>query len=384
MPEKRIALLGSTGSIGCQTLEVVDITPDIKVSILSGHANWRLLSQQTKKYLPEAVIVTDSTAYHKVKEQLSDNIKILPNWNQLEELLESVDVVVGAISGAAGIEPTLTALRLGKTVALANKETLVAAGDLVDLMLDQYHGKIIPVDSEHSAIYQCLENRGEVKKIILTASGGPFRKFSSEKLRSVTIEDALNHPNWSMGRKITIDSATLMNKGLEVIEANRLFGVPYQNIEVVVHPQSILHSAVQFVDGSIIGQLGCADMRLPIQYALNNTQRVGNNFDHLDMLAVGEMSFEKPRFDDFPSLALAYQAGKTGGSAPAVLNAANEIAVENFLQKKIKFLDIGYVVEEVLSHHISEKITNIEQLKAIDAWAREAAMDCIKKRDYSC
>lgn len=384
MNNKNIAILGSTGSIGCQTLEVVDESPHLTVDLLSAHANAELLKAQIERYQPKAVVVTHEETFKEIKALFGDRIQVVSDWAHFKAQIADTAIIVGAISGAAGIEPTLSALELGKTVALANKETMVAAGDLVATCLEKHGGRIIPVDSEHSAIYQCLEDGNPPEHILLTASGGPFRTLPIERFPDITLEDALAHPNWSMGQKITIDSATLMNKGLEVIEAQRLFHVPYENIHVLVHPQSIIHSMVQFADGSILGQLGCADMRLPIQYALNETRRLPNGFKKLNLAEVGSLTFEAPRWEAFPALRLAYDAGKAGGSVPAALNAANEIAVAAFLQRAIAFTDIVPVVTSVLDHHEAVPITDIEQLKELDNQVRKETHAVIEKRMLSC
>jgi len=372
---RKIALLGSTGSIGTQTLQVIEeFKEDFEVVILSAHANSQLLLQQVSKYNPQIVILTEEKSYNIVKNALSGKqIKVLYGPEGILAALEEiqVDLVVGAISGAAGIKPTLKALELGIDVALANKETIVAAGALVRQIQEKTGARILPVDSEHSAIMQCLEQEKQaVAKIILTASGGPFRNYSKEELKKVTPQKALKHPNWDMGKKITIDSATLMNKGLEVIEAHWLFNVDYENIQVVIHPQSIIHSLVEYGDGSILAQLGLPDMRIPIQYALTYPKRRSNSFPKLDLTKINSLEFFPPDTEKFPSLKLAYEAGKIGYTMPCVLNASNEVAVELFLQEKISFIEIPMLVEWVLSKHVPVKNFDLETLMEVDLWAR--------------
>jgi len=373
---KKIALLGSTGSVGTQTLQVIDeLKDDFQVQIISGHKNSKLLLEQAFKYNPNFVIITDKESYTNVKNELTDtSIEVLFGIEGIIKALDVVelDLVVGAISGAVGIKPTLKALELGIDVALANKETIVAAGSIVQKIQSKTGAKIIPVDSEHSAIMQCLEpERQALEKIILTASGGPFRNYTQEELNKVSPEKALKHPNWNMGKKITIDSATLMNKGLEVIEAHWLFSVDYDNIQVVIHPQSIVHSMVEYGDGSILAHLGLPDMRIPIQYALTYPVRKANSFPKLDLTKVSSLEFHSPDINKFPSLKLAYDAGKLGYTMPTVLNAANEVAVELFLQNRIPFIEIPYLVERVLEKHTPLKNFDIEELLEVDLWARQ-------------
>lgn len=383
--KKKIALLGSTGSIGSQTLQVIDELKDyFQIKILSGHKNSELLLTQALKYKPEFIILTQKESYNKVKDILTDSsIKILFGIEGIIQALTEceIDLVVTAVSGAIGIKPTLKALELGIDVALANKETIVAAGNLVQQVQAKTGAKIIPVDSEHSAIFQCLEpDKQALDKIILTASGGPFRNYTREKLLEVTPEKALKHPNWNMGKKITIDSATLMNKGLEVIEAHWLFNVSYDNIEVVIHPQSIVHSMVQYIDGSILAHLGLPDMKVPIQYALTYPNRRGNTFPKLDLTNIGSLEFFSPDFNSFPCLKLAYQVGRTGNTMPTVLNAANEVAVELFLQNKISFVEIPLLIEWVLEKHLPVKNYSFEELMEIDMWARTISREYLTLR----
>lgn len=373
---KYTALLGSTGSIGTQTLEVIDeFNKEFSVEILSAHSNFELLRKQIIKYNPKVVFVTEKKCYEKLISFNIEGTKIYFGFSELPQVLNNykIDICIGGISGAAGIEPTLKFLEKGITVALANKETLVTAGILVRNIINENGAKIITVDSEHSAIMQCLENTKAARRILLTASGGPFREWAEEDLQKVTLEDALNHPTWTMGKKITIDSATLMNKGLEVIEANWLFNIDYDNIEVIIHPESIVHSMVEYGDGSIIAHLGPKDMRIPIQYALTYPERINNSFPKIDLTEIGKLNFYKPDFKKFPSLALAYEAGRTGGTMPAVLNAANEVAVEMFLNKKISFVQIPQIVEKVMSEHNPEFYPDLNEIIRIDSWARNKA-----------
>lgn len=377
---KKIVLLGSTGSIGRQSLEVVAAKEDFKVTVLSCHSNDALLAEQIQTFHPEAVVVTHPDAYKRIARSFGEKIQVFKDWQALDSFMAEADVVLAAVMGAAGIEPVLLALSFGKTVALANKETLVAAGDLVDQALEIYGGKLIPVDSEHAAIYQALQVDGNLEKLIITASGGPFRTWSKDKFAQIRVSDALAHPNWSMGQKITIDSATLMNKGLEVIEAHRLFKVDYDRIDVLIHPESIIHSMVEFVDGSVIAQLGLADMRLPIQYALYDARYVSTNYERLNLAEIGSLNFEAPRREDFPALDLAYEAGQIGKSMPLVLNAANEVAVAAFLEERIAFTEIPKLVEATMQKHKIEEITSFEHLQRLDYEARLAAQRNIRLR----
>ncbi len=353
--KKSIAILGSTGSIGKQTLEVIDMHPDLfEVEVLTAQNNADLLIKQALQYKPNVVVITNEDHYQYVQEALDPkDIKVYAGSSALEAVveMESVDVVLTALVGYSGLKPTLKAIKAGKDIALANKETLVVAGQMVTSLAAEHQVNILPVDSEHSAIFQCIvgEFTNPIEKIILTASGGPFRGMTREQLSTVTKKEALKHPNWEMGAKITIDSATLMNKGLEVIEAKWLFGTSLDQIEVVVHPQSIIHSMVQFEDGSIKGQMGLPDMRLPIQYALGFPKRLKNNFPRFDFTKYPQLTFEQPDMETFRNLKLAYQAIERGGNHPCILNAANEIAVSEFLADKIGFLQISEIIEECLS-----------------------------------
>ena len=381
---KRLAILGSTGSIGTQTLQVVEAFPGrFEIVLLAGNRNWQLLLQQAKKYHPACVVVTDTAAYENFqRENREQGLVVLCGMQGVLQALEQfpLDMMVGAMSGAAGIEPTLKALELGIDLALANKETLVSGGSLVRKAQTKSGAAILPVDSEHSAIYQCIEPNSKcLHKILLTASGGPFRTWEKEALYAVKPAQALKHPNWSMGRKITIDSATLMNKGLEVIEANWLFGVDYDHIQVLVHPQSVIHSMVEYGDGSVLGHLGPADMRIPIQYALTWPERRSNPFPKLDFTQLAGLEFFAPDLEKFPALALAYAVGRVGKSAPAVLNGANEIAVAAFLKEEIGFMDIPALVAWVVERHVPVEIENFAHLLEIDQWAREQAQEFVKQ-----
>ena len=359
--KKHIAILGSTGSIGTQTLEVVDAHPErFVVEVLTAYNNSDLLIAQAIKYKPNVVVIVNKEKYNAVNDALFDlGIKVYTGQKSLEEVVENdnIDVVITALVGYSGLKPTVNAIKSGKNIALANKETLVVAGDLITRMCRQYGSRIYPVDSEHSAIFQCLvgEHNNPVEKIYLTASGGPFRGKKTEDLLNITKEKALKHPNWNMGAKITIDSASLMNKGLEVIEARWLFDLQSDQIEVVVHPQSIVHSAVQFTDGSVISQLGLPDMKLPIQYALGFPERLKNNFKRFSFFDYPSLTFEKADTKTFRNLDLAYRSLKKGGNMPCILNAANEVAVEAFLNDKVGFLSMSDVIENCM-----EKITFVK------------------------
>ena len=356
--KKHIAILGSTGSIGTQALEVVDTQKDLfEVEILTANSNWELLITQAKKFRPNVVVIAEQSKYQIVNEALFDlGIKVYAGEDAIAEVVEmdSIDLLLTALVGFAGLKPTIRAIKAGKNIALANKETLVVAGCLVSKLCREFGTSIYPVDSEHSALFQCLvgEQNNTIEKIYLTASGGPFRGWNNTKLESATKEKALKHPNWEMGAKITIDSATLMNKGLEVIEAKWLFDLHAKQIEVIVHPESIIHSAVQFEDGSIKAQLGVPDMKLPIQYALGFPERLKNSFKRFSFIDYPNLTFEKPDLETFRSLQLSYSAMEKGGNMPCILNAANEIAVAAFLQDKISFLNMPDLIANCM-----EKIT---------------------------
>ncbi|MCE7068687.1 1-deoxy-D-xylulose-5-phosphate reductoisomerase [Dyadobacter sp. CY327] len=353
--KKNIAILGSTGSIGTQALEVIEVNPEIfSVAVLTAQDNADLLIKQAAKFLPKEVVIGNEKHFDKVKSALSAfNIKVYSGIEALVSVVESeeIDTVLTAMVGYAGLLPTIHAIKAGKDIALANKETLVVAGELITALAKQYGVKIYPVDSEHSAIFQCLvgEEENKIEKIILTASGGPFRGKDRAFLANVTKAQALKHPNWSMGAKITIDSATLMNKGLEVIEAKWLFDLEASQIDVIVHPQSIVHSLVQFEDGSIKAQMGLPDMKLPIQYALRYPARLKSTFPRFNFMDYPSLTFEKPDLGTFRNLAIAYEVLEKGGNAACIINAANEIAVEAFLQDKIGFLDISDLIIESLA-----------------------------------
>jgi 1-deoxy-D-xylulose-5-phosphate reductoisomerase len=352
--KKNIAILGSTGSIGTQTLEVIRGNAGLfRAFMLTAHSNTDLLISQALEFAPEYAIICDENKYQLVKEALANTtVKVLAGHQAINEMVTHPDIhiVLTAMVGFAGLEPTIAAIKAGKDIALANKETLVVAGELITGLAKKHKVKILPVDSEHSAIFQCLagEEGNKVEKIILTASGGPFRGKTLDFLESVIREDALKHPNWVMGAKITIDSATLMNKGLEVIEAKWLFGLETDQIDVIVHPQSIIHSMVQFEDGAIKAQMGLPDMKLPIQYALSYPSRLKNNFKRFDFINYPELTFEKPDTDTFRNLGLAFEALKQGGNMPCIINAANEIAVAGFLNKSISFLAMSMVIEQCM------------------------------------
>ena len=352
--KRRIAVLGSTGSIGTQALDVISRHPDLfAAEVLVANSNSSLLISQAIKHDVNTVVIADETKYDEVFKALDPHgIKVFTGRDSIGKLISgsNIDVVLAALVGFSGLESTLEAIQAGKTIALANKETLVAAGSLVIKMAQEYNAPIIPVDSEHSAIFQCLQGeRSPVEKIILTASGGPFFSKSIQEIDSATVEQALNHPKWCMGPKVTIDSASMMNKGLEMIEAHWLFGVKPSDIEIIIHPQSIVHSMTQFRDGSVTAQLSTPDMRLPIQYAFSYPFRVELNTERLDFAKLAKLDFYKPDFDKFPCLALAYNAIERGGNIPCAMNAANEIAVESFLAGKISFSAIPKIISQVMS-----------------------------------
>lgn len=380
-PTRGIAVLGSTGSIGTQALDVIRGQRDaLHVEVLSAHNNADLLVKQALEFKPNVVVIGNDDKWKQVNDALFDlGIKVYSGAEALEQVVETdgIDMVLTAMVGAAGLKPTMRAIQAGKHIALANKETLVVAGELVMAAARQRGVDIHPVDSEHSAIYQCLagEFHNPIEKVILTASGGPFRGRDLASLEGVTKADALKHPNWDMGAKITIDSASLMNKGLEVIEAKWLFDVDPDQIDVVVHPQSIVHSCVQFTDGSIKAQLGLPDMKLPIQYALTYPRRLANEFPRFSFMDYPELTFEQPDDKTFRNLALAFEALRTGGNAPAVLNAANEVAVARFLRDELTFLDLPRVVEHALERVTPLSKPSLDDLVASDAEARRVATE---------
>ena len=371
---KKVAVLGSTGSIGQQTLDIVRSFPDrFRVVGLGGGENAGLLAEQASEFQPQLVYSTHNISLpHGSKSSSMEEIASHPD----------VDLVVIATSGKAGLAPTLAATRAGKEIALANKEALVMAGEIITTEAKRCHALLLPVDSEHSAIWQCLQGeQAGVSRLLLTASGGPFYSYTSPQLARVTAEDALQHPTWKMGRKVTIDSATLMNKGLEAIEAHWLFSVPLDRIEIIIHPKSIVHSLVEFVDGSIKAQLSVPDMHLPIQYALSYPERLpGYNLPRLDLAQINSLTFEAVDYENFPCLSLALEAGKKGGTYPAVLCAADEIAVELFLTGHISFPDIAEIIDNTVSLHQSISNPNLDEILAADVWARETATRIAKKR----
>lgn len=381
--KKRISILGSTGSIGTQTLDVIAAHPDeYEVVALAAGRNTALLAEQVKRFRPRLVSCIDEAAAAELREALSSSgsgskVEIAHGEQGLLQVAAhaGADMLITAIIGARGLSPTLAAIDAGIAIGLANKETLISAGHLVMEAARKKQVPIIPIDSEHSAIFQCLngEERREVKKIILTASGGAFRDRSREELVDVTVEEALQHPNWSMGAKITVDSATMVNKGLEVIEAHWLFGLAYDQIEVVIHPESIIHSMVEFVDTSIIAQMGLPDMRVPIQYALTHPQRKPGPFQSLDLVRAGKLHFYEMDEERFPCIRMAYEAGRCGGTMPTVFNAANEIAVERFLQGQISFLQIEDIIAEVMNRHTVIARPELEEILSADEWARTEA-----------
>ncbi len=372
-------LLGSTGSIGVNCLNVINnLKHDFEVSCLTVNSNTELLLEQIKKFKPKVVVVRDESAAKEIFGKIPKGCELLIGEEGLiKAALETeYDIFMGAMVGFAGLAPTLEAIKRGKRIALANKETLVVAGEIVTKLVLENSAEIIPVDSEHSAIYQCLvgENLEEVEKLILTASGGPFLNKDKSFFETATVDEALNHPNWKMGSKITIDSATMMNKGLEVIEAHWLFGLPAEKIEVVIHPQSIIHSIVQFVDGSMKAQLGLPDMKLPIQYALTFPERVQNNFERTNLAAIGTLTFYEPDLNKFECLKLAFDALNTGGTAPCILNAANEVAVSKFLNKEIKFSHIPLLINKALDKVVSVFSPDLGTVFESDRVTREYVM----------
>mgnify|MGYP004701733643 CR=1 FL=1 len=372
---KRIAILGATGSIGVQALEIISKYPKhFEIIALSTNENVDLLSEQVSRYKPKYVAIADEEKANRFNSTAA-NIKVDIGNNSLASIaaLPEIDIVLNAIVGIAGLKPTLAALEAKKDVALANKESLVAAGSIVMKTAKRNGCRVIPVDSEHSAIYQCLSNSNdlkEVRKIHLTASGGPFREFDKFSLKSVTVEQALNHPKWNMGKKITVDSATLMNKGLEVIEAKWLFGISHEQIDVIIHPQSVIHSMVEYVDGSVIAQIAATDMRLPILYALSQPQRLRSDIPKLDFFNLPPLTFEEPDLQRFPCLGFAYESLKTGGTMPAVLNAANEVAVGMFLRREITFEEIPKMVEKAMNIHSAIQNPDIYDILDADSTTR--------------
>lgn len=382
---KNLVVLGSTGSIGTQTLDVVRANPELfHVSVLVANRSDELLEKQINEFKPELAVLSDAEAAAKLQARYAGPTKILGGREAVLEaaVFPEADTVVTSLMGFAGLEPTMAALEAKKDIALANKETLVVAGELVMAKAKEMGCAILPVDSEHCALFQCLQgqDRSAVEKLILTASGGPFRGKKADALTQVTKADVLAHPTWNMGQKITVDSASLVNKGLEVIEARWLYDVSYDQIQVVVHPQSIVHSMVQYQDGTVMAQLGCTDMRLPIQYALTYPERVKSAFPRVDFYELAKLTFEKPDMDTFRGLKLAFEAGRTGGTMPCIMNAANEVAVEAFLKGAAGFLDIYTLIEKAMSAGKVEYQPTLEQLLAADQWAREFTYQELAKR----
>ena len=379
--KKKISILGSTGSIGKQALEVVDKMPEkFEIYALAAAHNIELIGEQIKKYNPEVVSMDDKDAALELEKEFP-KLRVLCGNDGLVEIAQNAinDIVLVSVTGLNGLFPTLAAINSNVDIALANKETLVAAGDIVNERLKKSKAKLLPVDSEHSAIHQCIKDIDMVRKLLITASGGPFRDKTLEYMRNASVDQTLNHPKWHMGSKITVDSATLMNKGLEVIEAHHLFGVDYDNIEVVIHPQSIIHSAVEYSDGSVIAQMGIPSMHIPIQYALTYPERVeGIKTDSFDFTQIGQLTFEKPDFSKFRCLDLAYHSGKEGGTNPVVLNAANEVAVYAYLKKKIPLYRIWEVVEDALSKHKTLRNPSLADIIEVDKNTRDYVKSLIK------
>lgn len=382
---ENIAILGSTGSIGCNTLEVVkNLNKNgypVKVKYITANSNYKLLYNQIKEFQPDSAIIFDIKGFDELTKQCANlQCEILFGIDGLKEILirDDYKLIVNALVGFAGLLPTIEGVKRGKNIALANKESLVAAGELIYKLISESGSKILPIDSEHSAILQCIqgEKANSISKITLTASGGPFLNHTKDLLERVTIDEALNHPNWKMGNKITIDSATLMNKGFEIIEGKWLFDIEVENIDVLIHPQSIIHSMVEFSDGSVKAQLGVPDMKLPIQYALTYPERIGSDFPRLDLVSIGKLTFLKPDYEKFECLKLAFEVINEGGSYPVVLNAANEAAVDMFLHKRIKFLDIPALIKKALDNNKYNGNLELESIIEVDKWSR----DFVKKQ----
>ena len=373
---KKIIILGSTGSIGVNSLNVIRQYPEkFKIEALTVNTRIDLLEPQINEFKPRFVVVKDQKLAGKLREKLGGKCEVLSGIDGLCKAAAECDydILIGAMVGFAGLAPTIEAIKRGKRIALANKETLVVAGELVTNLCEQHKAELIPVDSEHSAIYQCLvgEKKNEVEKLIITASGGPFLNKQKSELENVTVDEALNHPNWKMGNKITIDSASMMNKGLEVIEAHWLFGLPKNRIEVVIHPQSIVHSMVQFVDGSIKAQMGIPDMKLPIQYALTYPERFGNKFERTDLTRINNLTFYEPDFEKYECLKLAFNTLETGGTTPCIMNAANEVAVDKFLNRKIKFSQIPVLIKKALNRIENHKSPDLNTIFECDRETRD-------------
>ncbi|RMH72644.1 MAG: 1-deoxy-D-xylulose-5-phosphate reductoisomerase [Gemmatimonadetes bacterium] len=379
---KRVCILGSTGSIGVNSLKVIkQFEGEMEVVALSCYQNITKLAEQVEKYRPQQVAIVDSSKISAFKARCRVPVEVLSGVDGLVEIVKNPDIntIITAVVGAAGLLPTIRGIQESKNIAIANKETLVIAGELVMQEARRHGVSLLPVDSEHSAIHQCLHHRqpDEIQKLILTASGGPFRTLPATDFEKITVEDALNHPTWNMGAKITIDSATLMNKGLEVIEAHWLFGVDVDRVEVLVHPQSIIHSMVEFVDGSIMAQLGSPDMKLPIQYALTYPYHRAPASITTDFVQLGQLTFEAPDMDRFPCLRLAYEAARAGGTFPAVLNAANEIAVNAFLNRQIRFIEIPQLIETTMKAHQNHAHPTLAEILHADQWARDFTQQTI-------
>ncbi|KFZ39713.1 MULTISPECIES: 1-deoxy-D-xylulose-5-phosphate reductoisomerase [Thermoactinomyces] len=377
---EKVAILGSTGSIGTSTLAVIREHPEqFEVVALAAGNNANLMIQQVKEFQPRLVSMATREAAEAVKREVGDEVRVMWGDEGLKEVAASPDstYLVSALVGSKGLVPTLEAIRAGKKIGLANKETLVTAGHIVTAEAKKHQVPLLPIDSEHSALFQCLhgERMDDVERVIITASGGAFRDWSREELVDATVEQALNHPNWAMGNKITIDSATMMNKGFEVIEAHWLFDFPYEKIDVVLHPQSVIHSMVEFKDGAVMAQLGTPDMRVPIQYALSYPKRMQLTTKRLDFVQLSRLDFKEMDFKRYPCLKMAYDAGKTGGTVPAVLNAANEVAVQTFLQGKCTFLAIEEIIERTLDAHQAVSNPSLEEIEEADRWARQFAQD---------
>lgn len=380
---KKISIFGSTGSIGVNTLNVIDNLNNngfnVEIVYLSSNSNLDVLTGQINKYKPKGVIINNKESYEKLKSLNFSNTEIFFGEEGLLEIAsrDDYDILVSSLVGFAGLLPTIEAIKKGKRIALANKETLVTGGKIIMDLINKSGAELLPIDSEHSAILQCIvgENSKEISKLIITASGGPFRKLEKNKFKDVSVDDALNHPNWKMGKKITIDSATLMNKGLEVIEAKWLFDINPENIEVLIHPQSIIHSMVEFTDGSVKSQMGVPDMKIPIQYAITYPERIHSDFERMDYKNLKDLTFEEPDFDKFECLKLAFDSLVSGGTYPVVLNAANEIAVELFLNSKVKFIEIPGIIKNSLDNH--KNLTNFEvtDILTIDKITRKQILD---------
>ena len=385
--KKKITIFGSTGSIGMSTLDIIKNHSDkYEIVGLSANNNFSKLLEQVSLFKPKVVSLNNPDSYKRFKElNGKKDLKVLNGNDSFDEMLDfDTDLVMAAITGSAGLMPVVSALKRGVSIALANKESLVCSGSLITSIAEKNNAKILPVDSEHNAIYQVLDvnNKSKISRLILTASGGPFFKIEKRKLKNVTPEEAIKHPNWSMGKKISIDSATMMNKGLELIEAHYLFNIPHNEIDVIIHPESIIHSCVEYMDGSILSQMGTPDMRTPISYALAYPERIKTNVKRLDLSQVGKLTFFKPNFEQYPCLELAYHSLKQKKSAPAILNAANEVAVDNFLRKNIKFLSIPKIVEKTLNKASICNINSIKDVMEIDKESRNIASEIIKSSSY--